>query len=107
MDVYRLGTYLCRYGGGVRVGLRIPCLDFRQKSVLLTNTQKSIQVQDDIEPPTDCPQWGWDTLYLITTYTCYMLRTMDRLLQTTLEGLSSLWWKAKCGKGLRDEHHTH
>ena len=106
MDVYRLGTYLGRYVGGVRVGLKIPCLDFGQKSVR-TNTQNSIQVQDDIEPPTDRSQWGWDTLYLITTHTYYLFRTMDRLLQTTLEGLSGLCWKAKRGKGLCDEHHTH
>ena len=106
-DVYRLGTYLRRYGGGVRVGFRIPCLDFGQKSVLLTNTQNSIQVQDDIEPPFDHPRWRWDTLYLITIHTCYMFRTMDRLLQTTLEGFSSLRWKAKRGKGLCDEHHMH
>ena len=91
----------------MRVGLRIPCLDFGQKSVLLTNTENSIQVQDNFEPPIDRPRWGWDTLYLITTHTCYIYKTMDRLLQTTLEGLSSLQWKAKRGKGLRDEHHTH
>ena len=91
----------------MRVGLRIPCLDFGQKSVLLTNTQNTIQVQDDIEPPTDRPRWGWDTLYLITTHTCYLFRTMDRLLQTTLEGLSGLRWKAKHGKGVCDQHHSH
>ena len=91
----------------MRVGLWIPCLDFGQKSVLLTNTQNTIQVQDDIEPPTDRPRWGWDTFYLIFTHTCYLFRTMDRLLQTTLEGLSGLRWKAKRGKGVCDEHHLH
>ena len=106
-DVYRLGTYLCRHGGGVRVGLRIPCLDFGQKSVLLTKTQNTIQVQHDIEPPTDRPRWGWYTLYLITTHTCYLFRTKDRLLQTTLQGVSGLRWKAKCGKRVRDGHHSH
>ena len=91
----------------MRVGLKIPCLDFGQKSLLFTNTQNTIQVQDDIEPRTDCPRWGWDTLYLITTHTCYLFRTMDGLLQTTLEGFSGLWWKAKRGKGVRDQHHLH
>ena len=37
----------------MRIGLWIPCLDFGQNSVLFTNTQNSIQVQDDIEPSTD------------------------------------------------------
>ena len=91
----------------MKVGLRIPCLDFGQKSVLLTNTQNTIQVQDDIEPPTDRPRWGWDTLYSISTHTCYLFRKMDRLLQTTLQGLSGLRWKAKRGKRVRDEHHSH
>ena len=89
----------------MRVGLKIPCLDFGQKSVLLTNTQNTIQVQDDIEPPTDRPRW--DTLYLITTHTCYLFRTMNRLLQTTLEGLFGLRWKAKREKDDRDQHHSH
>ena len=81
-------------------------MDFGEKFVLLTNTKNSIQVQDNIEPPTDRPRQGWDTLYLIPTHTCYLFRTMDRLLHTTLEGFSGSGSKPKRGKGLSNEHHT-
>ena len=78
-------------------------MDFGEKSVLFTNTKNSIQVQDNIEPPADHPRRGWDTLYLIPT--CYLFRTMDKLLHTTLEGFSGSGLKAKRRKGLCNEHH--
>ena len=70
----------------MRVRLKIPRVDFREISVLLTNTQNPIQVEDNIQPPTNRSGRGWEYfLYFISTHSCYLLRTMDRLLQSILQ----------------------
>ena len=70
----------------MRVQLRIPRVDFWEISILLTNTQNPIQVEDNIQPPTDRSGRGWEYfLYFISTHSCYLLRTMDKLLQSILQ----------------------
>ena len=70
----------------MRVRLRIPRVDFWDISIPLTNTQNPIQVEDNIQPSTDRSGRGWEYfLYFISTHFCYLLRTMDRLLQRILQ----------------------